>query len=135
VLGLVLLGLSRIGRRAAAAGVALWSLAIVVIGVVLLLMWFATRHVFMANNPTVALANPVWLVGVVGAIALWRGGVSRGLRSALRWLLVVAVIGSASAVLLGHTTSALEMAALLLPGHAAVVYAVDRFAVSRGQRS
>ena len=97
------------------------------IGTVLLLAWFATQHVFMANNPTVALASPAWLLGVAAAVMVMRGGVPTGLRSALRWLLVIAVIGTAGAVLLGHAVSALEMAALLLPGHAAVVAAADRY--------
>jgi hypothetical protein len=68
---------------------------------------------------------------------LLRGGVTRGVRSALRWLLVIAVAGTAGAVLSGHSVSALEIAALVLPGHAAAVYASDRYrritaAASRG---
>lgn len=126
VIGLVLLGLTRAGRAGAVIAMATWGLVITVIGMVLLLAWFATRHVFMANNPSVALANPVWLVAVVAAVMALRGGVPTGVRSVLRWLLVMAVVGTAGAVLLGHAGSALEMAALLLPGHAAVAYAADR---------
>jgi hypothetical protein len=127
VFGLVLLGLSRLGRGGAVAAMALWSVLVAVVGTVLFLAWFATQHVFMANNPTVALASPVWLIGAVAAVMVMRGGVPTGVRSALRWLLVVGVIGTAGAVLLGHSVSALEMAALLLPGHAAVVAAADRY--------
>ncbi len=132
VCGAVLLGLSRLGRMGAALGIALWSVVVASAGTVLLLAWFATQHVFMANNPTVAVANPVWLIGVVAAVLVLRQGVSSGMRSALRWLLVIAAVGAASAVVLGHATSAMEMAALFLPGHAAVVYAADRF--RRGSR-
>ena len=131
MIGLLLLGLTRLGRGGAAAGIALWSLLVAIVGTVLLLAWFATQHLFMANNPTVALANPGWLIGLVAAFMTLRGGVSTGVRSALRWLLVIAVVGTAGAVLLGHAISALEMAALLLPGHAAVVSAVDRFRRAR----
>ena len=125
--GLLLLGLTRVGRFGAVIAMATWGLVSTVIGIVLLLAWFATRHVFMANNPSVALANPLWLAGVVAAVMAARGGVTLGVRSALRWLLVIAVAGTAGAVLLGHAGSALEMAALLLPGHAAVAYAADRY--------
>lgn len=127
VLGVVLLGLARLGKGGAAIAIALWSLLCVVAGTVLLLAWFATQHVFMANNPSVALLNPAWVIGLVAAVMVWRGGVPRGVRSALRWLLVMAVVGTAGAVLSGHAVSALEIAALVLPGHAAAVYASDRY--------
>ncbi|MCC7055182.1 MAG: DUF4105 domain-containing protein [Gemmatimonadaceae bacterium] len=126
VLGLVLLGLTMLGRVGAALAMAGWGVACAVIGTVLLLAWFATRHVFMANNPSVALVSPAWLLGTVAAVMALRGGVSTAVRSALRWLLVIAVVGTAGAVLLGHGGSALELAALLLPGHAAVAHAADR---------
>jgi Domain of unknown function (DUF4105) len=127
VLALLLVGLARLGRVAAAIAIGGWSLVVSVIGVVLLLAWFATQHVFMANNPSVALLNPVWLIGLVAGVMIVRGGVTIAVRSALRWLLVVAVLGTAGAVLLGHGTAALEIAAIVLPVHAAVVYAVDRY--------
>ncbi len=127
LIGVVLLGLTRLGKVPAAIGVMVWSLLIAGLGLVLLLAWFATQHVFMANNPSVALVNPVWFVGVAAAVTMMRNGVPRGLRRALRWLLVVAVTGTAGAVLLGHAGSALELAALLLPAHAAVAYAADRY--------
>ncbi len=127
MIGVVLTGMIRIGRVAAATAMAVWSLVITVLGTGMLLAWFATRHVFMANNPSVALLNPAWLLGLVAAVMVLRGGVPKGVRSALRWLLVIAVIGMAGAVLLGHAGSALEIAALVLPAHAAVVYAADRY--------
>jgi len=127
LVGAVLLGLVRGGRVGAAAAMLTWSIATTVVGVILLLAWFATRHEFMANNPSVALLNPIWLLGVVAAVMVLRSGVSPFMRSALRWLLIVAVTGTAAAVLAGHAESAMEIAALVLPGHAAVVYAADRY--------
>ena len=125
--GLLLLVLTRLGRAGAAIAIGGWSLIVALVGVLLLYMWFATKHVFMANNPSVALANPLWIAGVAAAAMTLRGGVSVALRSTLRLLLVIAIVGTAGAVLLGHAGSALELAALLLPGHAAVVFAVDRY--------
>jgi hypothetical protein len=127
VAGVVLLGLTRIGRVGAAVATALWSIVCIVIGTVLLLAWFATRHDFMANNPSVALVNPVWVVGLVAAVMLLRSGVSAGVRGVLRGLLIVAVLGTASAVLLGHGGSALELAAIFLPGHATIAAAASRY--------
>jgi Domain of unknown function (DUF4105) len=134
VLAAILLGLAKLGRFGVAVAIGGWSLLSALLGCALLLAWFATQHVFMRNNPTVALLNPGWFVGLAAAVAAARGGVSPGLRSALRWLLVIGVVGAAGAVLLGHPGSALELSALLLPGHAAVVWAADQRR-SRGQRS
>ena len=126
-IGMVLLLLTRLGRVGAAIALGVWGLVAAVVGCVLLGMWFLTQHVFMANNPTVALLNPIWLLGVVAGAMVLRSGVSRGVRSALRWLLVIAVVGTAGAVLLGHAGSAIELALLVLPAHAAVVAAADRY--------
>jgi len=127
VLGTLLLGLSRLGKFGAAIGIGVWSIVCAVMGTVLLLAWFATKHVYMANNPSVALLNPAWLIGLVAAVMVGGRGATRAVRSAMRWLLVAAVAGSAAAVLLGHGVSALELAVLFLPGHAAAVYATDRY--------
>ncbi len=127
-LGLLLLGLTRLGKVGAAIALGVWSLIASLVGCVLLGMWFLTKHDFMANNPSVALLNPVWIVGLIAAAMVMGRGVAVGIRSALRWLLVIAVTGSAGAVLLGHAGSALELAALVLPAHAAAVYAADRYA-------
>ena len=148
-IGVLLLLLVRLGRVTAAIVVGGWSVVVTLVGLLLLYMWFATKHHFMANNPSVALANPLWIAGVIAAVMVLRGGVPVPIRGALRWLLVIAVIGTAGAVMLGHAGSAIELAAMLLPGHAAVVYAVDRYSrltalrpapavavtQSRGQRS
>ena len=64
---------------------------------------------------------------MIAAVMLLRGGVSSGMQLVLRCLLIVGVVATAGTVLLGHAGSAIEMAALVLPGHAAAVYAADRF--------
>ena len=127
-LGLLLLLLTRSGKVGAAIALGAWGLLSALVGCVLLAMWLLTQHVFMANNPGVALLNPVWIVSVIAAVMVMGRGVSVGIRSALRWLLVIAVVGTAGAVLLGHAGSMLEIAALVLPAHAAAVYASDRYA-------
>lgn len=125
---LVLLGR---GAKGAAAMVATWALVCALLGTILLLAWFATRHVYMANNPSVALVHTGWLLAIGAAIACWRGRVTHGWRTLMRTLLGIAVVGTAGAALAGHAGSALEMAALFLPGHAAVTWLVDREAARR----
>jgi hypothetical protein len=122
LLGAVLAGLCWLigtffGRVGTGAAVLTWSLVSVLLGTVLLLAWFATRHTFMRDNPSVALFNPAWLIGIVLAWLVWRARVSRRAAGALRILLLVAVVGAAGAAMAG-ATSALEMAALILPTHA-----------------
>ncbi len=127
-LGLLLLVLARSGKIGGAIALGVWGMISALVGCVVLGMWLFTQHVFMANNPTAALLNPAWIIGIIAAAMAMGSGVSRGVRSALRWLLVIGVTGTAGAVLLGHAGSALELAALVLPAHAAAVYAADRYA-------
>ena len=125
-IGALIFGLALLGRLGAAVAIGGWSLLCALIGTVLLLAWFATQHVYMGNNPSVAVANPLWLSGLVVAVMVTRRGVSPGAHRLLQSLLVLAVVGVAGAVMSGHAVSALEMAALFLPGHAAVVAAAGR---------
>ena len=134
VLGLLLLGLTVLGRLGAAVAIGTWSLVSVLMGTVLLLAWFATQHGFMARNPSVALLNPAWLAGLVAAVMAARGGVTRAIRITLLTLLVIAVAGTVGALLTGHGGSALELAALVLPAHAATVFGADRFKRHEGVR-
>jgi Domain of unknown function (DUF4105) len=126
ILAVLITLIARTGRIGAALAVGGWSLLCAVLGAVLCYMWFFTRHVFMANNPSVALVNPVWLLGIGTAFGVARANAQSAWRALPRWLLVVAVVGTAGAVLIGHAGSALELAALLLPGHAAVAFAAGR---------
>ena len=127
LIGAAIFGLALLGRTGAAVAVGIWSLLCACIGTVLLLAWFATQHVFMANNPSVALASPLWLAGITVAVMVARAGASTLAHRTLQSLLLIAALGTAGAVLSGHAVSALEMAALFLPGHAAAVAAAGRF--------
>jgi hypothetical protein len=131
-IGMAVTLLARIGRISAACAVALWSLLSATVGVALLLAWFATQHVFMRSNPSVALLNPAWFLGLVTAIGVARGRLAGIWRSAPVWLLLIGAVGVLGAVLAGHAQSALELGALVLPGHAAVAYIAQQ--VSRRTR-
>ena len=128
----VLIGLiARIGRIAAGIAICAWSLKSALLGCVLLYMWLATKHVFMAKNPSVALLNPLWLIGLIAALMTARGGVTGTIQRVMWVLPVIGVIVTGAAIRLGHAGSALEIASLVLPGHAAVVWAVNRYSRAR----
>ena len=130
----LIVALARVGRIGAAIAIGGWSLVATLVGCLLLYMWFATKHVYMAKNPTVALLNPLWLVGVVAAVMTARRGVSPTVQRALCVLPVIGVIVTGAAIRLGHAGSALELAALVLPGQASVIWVANRFSRSRVSR-
>ena len=115
-------------RRSAAWGLALfgsvWSLLSGVLGVVLLLAWVATKHVFWASNENVLLLTPfsLALVVLIPAAILSR----RRERAARMVASIVAAMGMIAAVLAmipgGQENRA--VVALLLPVHLALAWAL-----------
>ena len=115
-------------RRSAAWGLALfgsvWSLLCGVLGVVLLLAWVATKHVFWASNENVLLLTPfsLALVVLIPAAILSR----RRERAARMVASIVAAMGMIAAVLAmipgGQENRA--VVALLLPVHLALAWAL-----------
>jgi hypothetical protein len=65
----------RPGMRFVAALVAgVWSLAVGLLGTVLVLLWAVTDHVFAHSNENVLLFNPLWLaLAVMLPVYLWSG--------------------------------------------------------------
>ncbi len=115
-------------RRSAAWGLALfgsvWSLLCGVLGVVLLLAWVATKHVFWASNENVLLLTPfsLALVVLIPAAILSR----RRERAARMVASIVAGMGMIAAMLAmipgGQENRA--VVALLLPVHLALAWAL-----------
>jgi hypothetical protein len=124
----VLLRITMVSRRTAAWTLALfggvWSLLCGVLGVILLLAWFATRHLFWAHNENVLLLSPISLVLVVLIPASLLSGKSQ--RAARMIAAVVVVLGLLALVLTlipgGQDNSAIV--ALLLPVHLALAWAL-----------
>jgi hypothetical protein len=117
-----------VSRRSAAWGLAIfgagWSLLCGVLGVILLLAWFATRHVFWSHNEHVLLLSPLSLPLVVLLPALVLSG--RMARAARGAALVVAACGLFAlllALLPGGQRSGAAVA-LFLPVHLAVAWAL-----------
>lgn len=101
-----------------------WSLVCGALGVVLLLAWLATRHVFWAWNENLLLLSPLSLLLIVFTPAALLAG------RAVRRARVVAgiVVGMGLAALALSMTpggqSNLEIVALILPVHVALAFAL-----------
>jgi len=123
----VILRIMMVSRRSAAWGLALfgacWSLLCGVIGVVLLLAWFATRHQFWASNLTVLLLSPLSLMLVILLPAsLLRG---RALRASRAVTALVAGLGVIALVLaLVPLQEHRAIVTLFLPVHLALALAL-----------
>ncbi len=101
-----------------------WSLVCGVMGVVLLLAWFATKHQFWARNETDLLLTPLSLalVVLIPASLVW----GRSVRAARMVAAVVAALGMVALLLAlvpgGQQSGALV--AMLLPAHLALAWAL-----------
>jgi hypothetical protein len=77
-------------RFAAATVSAVWSLAVGLLGTVLVLLWSVTDHVFAHSNENVLLFNPLWLgLAVLLPVYLWSGRAEAATR---RLALVIVVL-------------------------------------------
>lgn len=117
-------------RRGAAWGLALlgaaWSLLCGALGVMLLIAWFATKHVFWAWNENLLLCSPLWipLVILIPAALL----ASRGVGKARVLTAINALLGVAALVLalVYAKQDNLAIIALFLPMHLAFAWALSR---------
>jgi hypothetical protein len=132
--GLVLAGLvaglriMAISRRGAVWGLALftmaWSLLCGVIGVILLLAWTVTLHLFWAWNENILQLLPLSLALVLLIpLSLLRGRFARAARLTAFGILVVAVVGGLLSLLPGGQENR-AVVALFLPVHLAIAWAL-----------
>jgi hypothetical protein len=127
-----------VSRRGAAWGLALvaaaWSLLCGVIGVILVLAWTATRHVFWARNENLLVLSPLSLVLVVLVpIALLRGRHQRATRAIALLIAALAAFGALMAILPGGQENR-AIVALFLPVHCALAWALWTRPVAAGKR-
>ena len=124
----MLLRVLMVSRRWAAVtlGVfgSVWSLLCGVLGVVLLLAWFATRHHFWARNETDLLLTPISLalVVLIPAALIW----GRSVRVARAMGVVVAALGIVALLLalIPGGQDSIALVAMLLPTHLALAWAL-----------
>ena len=117
-----------VSRRGAVWGLALatsaWSLLSGLIGVVLLLAWTATKHVFWAWNENLFVASPLSLLLVVLLpMALLRRGAERAARAVAIAVVALGLVGLVLALIPGGQENR-AVVALFLPVHLAVGWSV-----------
>ncbi len=124
----VFLRIMMVSRRGAAWGLALfgsvWSLLAGMIGVILPLAWFATKHVFWAYNENVLLLSPLSLLLVVLIPAsLLRGKAERATRMIAALIAALALIALVLALVPGGEENG-ALVALALPVQLALAWAL-----------
>jgi hypothetical protein len=132
VLGALVAGIRvmAVSRRGAVWGLAVvtaaWSLVCGLIGVVLVLAWTATRHVFWAWNENLFLLSPLSLLLVVLLpLAFLRRRSTRAARAVALAVVALSVVGLVLALLPGGQENR-AIVALFLPVHLAIAWSVLR---------
>ena len=135
-IGLVVAGLlavlalgARSGGRAArlafATAATTWTAISGILGVVLIVGWTATRHVFMARNENLLQFDPLSLaLAVVLPMAIMRGRATDAARVLSMVVAVVAVLGFAMKLMPMFNQINVAVIALTLPAHLAMAWAV-----------
>jgi hypothetical protein len=108
-----------------------WSLALGIAGLALLLAWTSTRHVFWYRNENLLLANPLalWLA-MLSAMAVWR---DRWIYPAAICSVVIALLSALALIVKGipgFSQDNLAVILLLLPPNFALAYTFWRRATS-----
>jgi hypothetical protein len=115
-------------RRGAAWGFALvasvWSLLCGVVGVILILAWTMTRHVFWAWNENVLQLSPLSLALVVLVpLALLRGRATHAARFVATTILLLSAVGALLSLMPGGQENR-AIVALFLPVHLVLAWAL-----------
>jgi len=115
-------------RRGAAWGFALvasvWSLLCGVIGVIIVLAWTATRHVFWAWNENLLQLSPLSLLLVVLIpLALLRGRATRAARVVAAAILLLSAFGLLLAIIPGGQENR-AIVAMFFPVHLVLAWAL-----------
>jgi hypothetical protein len=125
---LAVIRIMAMSRRGAAWGFALvamvWSLLCGVIGVILVLAWTATRHVFWAWNENLLQLSPLSLALVVLVpLALLRGRAQRAARVVAAVVLLLSLFGALFALIPGGQENR-AIVAMFLPVHLVLAWAL-----------
>jgi hypothetical protein len=118
-------GRARAPRIAFTTLATIWSALNGILGVILVVGWTATRHVFMARNENLLQFDVLSLaLAVVLPRAINRGRSVRAARTLAAAVTVIALVGFAMQVLPWFNQVNGEVIALTLPGHVALLWAV-----------
>jgi hypothetical protein len=114
--------------------VAVWAVLTGLLGLVLLLAWIITQHVFWYHNANLLLLNPLSLaLAVLAVLSAWPGGAGWTRRAAIV-AVIVAMLSALALVVKAIPTFSqdnIPVILLLLPPHFAVAYGLWRRAGAR----
>jgi hypothetical protein len=102
-----------------------WALLCAGLGVIILLAWFTTKHVFWAHNENILLLSPLWipLIVLIPAALLSSRGVGKA--RVLLWLNVVLGVGALYLSLQPGGQDSETIVAFFLPVHVAFAWALS----------
>jgi hypothetical protein len=131
VLALIVVVLRILARRSRGASWLLallgmaWALLCAGLGVIILLAWFTTKHVFWAHNENILLLSPLWipLIVLIPAALLSSRGVGKA--RVLLWLNVVLGVGALYLSLQPGGQDSETIVAFFLPVHVAFAWALS----------
>ena len=116
---------ARVARIAFTTLATVWTALNGILGVILIVGWTATRHVFMARNENLLQFDVLSLaLAFVLPVALGRGHAIRAARALAMAIAVIALAGFAMQILPWFDQVNGEVIALTLPAHLALVWSV-----------
>lgn len=106
-----------------------WSLVMGLLGVVLVVAWTATRHVFWARNENLLQLSPLLLIVALTLPFARRGGASRSIATGVATAVaVLSILGLAMKLVPVFDQVNGEIIALMLPANLALAWGVRRIA-------
>ena len=127
VLAVEFFAVGRIGSRARVVDVAfrvevaVWAFVTGILGLILLLAWTSTGHVFWYRNENLLLANPLSLfLAIAALVSIWKPRLARGASVASMIVAALAVVALALKAFPGGGQANLPLILLLLPSHVAI---------------
>ena len=104
-----------------------WALLCGVLGLVLLLAWTSTRHVFWFRNENLLLLNPLSLfLAVLAPLSLWKPRFARPAAHLAIAVAALALLGAALKLVPGFTQHNAALLLLLVPPHVAIALGLWR---------
>jgi hypothetical protein len=116
---------ARVPRIAFTTFATIWAALNGILGVILVIGWTATRHVFMVRNENLLQFDPLaLLLAVLLPLAVARGKAVNAARTLSMIIAVIAIVGLAMKVLPWFQQTNGAVIALTLPAHLALAWAV-----------
>jgi hypothetical protein len=126
----------RVARAPFAAFAGAWGLVTGLGGLLLVFLWVGTHHIFAYRNENLLHLNPLAVgLGVLAPLSIYRPGVRRAAQLLATAVVAISLFGLVLNALGLSDQSNLPVAALVLPGHVALAWALARLRRAAPARS